>query len=181
SDVAARGLDIPDVGHVFNFSPPPKDEDYVHRIGRTGRAGREGESFTLVGPNDAKGWRGVMMLIKTDVEEYLPEGLIDELEGLPTESEQRRGRGDRNGRRRDRGEGRGRGEGRARGRRDRSEQTEVAEAPNAAATVADDQPKKSRSERPKRDFKRKDDDPILDPAPEQVKGFGDDVPAFLRS
>ena len=181
SDVAARGLDIPDVGHVFNFSPPPKDEDYVHRIGRTGRAGREGESFTLVGPNDAKGWRGVMMLIKTDVEEYLPEGLIDELEGLPTESEQRRGRGDRNGRRRDRGEGRGRGEGRARGRRDRSEQTEAAEAPNEAATVADDQPKKSRSERPKRDFKRKDDDPILDPAPEQVKGFGDDVPAFLRS
>ena len=69
SDVAARGLDIPDVGHVFNYAPPPKDEDYVHRIGRTGRAGREGKSFTIVGPDDAKGWRGVMMLINTDVAE----------------------------------------------------------------------------------------------------------------
>ncbi|MEC7291820.1 MAG: DEAD/DEAH box helicase, partial [Pseudomonadota bacterium] len=74
SDVAARGLDIPDVGHVFNYSPPPKDEDYVHRIGRTGRAGREGESFTMVGPMDEKSWRGVMMLIKTDVAEYMPDG-----------------------------------------------------------------------------------------------------------
>ncbi|MCL4142259.1 UNVERIFIED_CONTAM: hypothetical protein GTU68_024870, partial [Idotea baltica] len=43
-----RGLDIPDVSHVFNFGPPPKDEDYIHRIGRTGRAGREGESYTIV-------------------------------------------------------------------------------------------------------------------------------------
>jgi superfamily II DNA/RNA helicase len=51
SDVAARGLDIPDVGHVFNYAPPPKDEDYIHRIGRTGRAGRTGESFTLVSPD----------------------------------------------------------------------------------------------------------------------------------
>jgi superfamily II DNA/RNA helicase len=46
SDVAARGLDIPDVSHVFNFDVPIHAEDYVHRIGRTGRAGRSGAAFT---------------------------------------------------------------------------------------------------------------------------------------
>ena len=52
SDVAARGLDIPSVSHVFNFDVPSNAEDYVHRIGRTGRAGREGKAFTLAVPND---------------------------------------------------------------------------------------------------------------------------------
>lgn len=180
SDVAARGLDIPDVGHVFNYAPPPKDEDYVHRIGRTGRAGREGESFTMVGPDDAKGWRGVMMLINTDVAEYMPDGLVEELEDLPEESGGRRGRGrgDRGGRR-DRSEGRGRG----RGRRDRSERREETETPSEkeATTTAAERPKKDRKERPKRDYKRKDDDLILDPAPDDVQGFGDEVPAFLKN
>ncbi len=46
SDVAARGLDIPDVSHVFNFDVPTHCEDYVHRIGRTGRAGRSGMAIT---------------------------------------------------------------------------------------------------------------------------------------
>jgi superfamily II DNA/RNA helicase len=54
SDVAARGLDIPDVSHVFNFDIPTHAEDYVHRIGRTGRAGREGVAITLVAPADMK-------------------------------------------------------------------------------------------------------------------------------
>jgi len=47
SDVAARGLDVPDVSHVFNFDVPGHAEDYVHRIGRTGRAGRKGKSITI--------------------------------------------------------------------------------------------------------------------------------------
>ena len=54
SDVAARGLDIPAVSHVFNFDVPIHAEDYVHRIGRTGRAGRSGKSFTLAQPSDSK-------------------------------------------------------------------------------------------------------------------------------
>ena len=179
SDVAARGLDIPDVGHVFNYAPPPKDEDYVHRIGRTGRAGREGESFTIVGPDDAKGWRGVMMLINTDVEEYMPEGLAEELEELPSDSERRRGgRGERGSRRRDRGEGRGEGRGRSRGRKEKSEPVEDKAPEETSAETP--KPKRDRKDRPKRDFKRKDDDLILEPAPDDVKGFGDDVPAFLK-
>jgi superfamily II DNA/RNA helicase len=54
SDVAARGLDIPDVSHVFNFDVPHHPDDYVHRIGRTGRAGRSGTAITIVAPIDGK-------------------------------------------------------------------------------------------------------------------------------
>ena len=54
SDVAARGLDIPDVSHVFNYDLPRDKDDYVHRIGRTGRAGKEGHSISLVTPFDLK-------------------------------------------------------------------------------------------------------------------------------
>ncbi len=54
SDVAARGLDIPDVSHVFNFDLPWQADDYVHRIGRTGRAGKEGAAFSLVTTEDLK-------------------------------------------------------------------------------------------------------------------------------
>jgi superfamily II DNA/RNA helicase len=54
SDVAARGLDIPEVSHVFNFDVPHHADDYVHRIGRTGRAGRTGVAITIVAPIDGK-------------------------------------------------------------------------------------------------------------------------------
>ncbi|MGB6759040.1 MAG: DEAD/DEAH box helicase [Xanthobacteraceae bacterium] len=64
SDVAARGLDIPDVGHVYNFDVPIHADDYVHRIGRTGRAGRSGTAITLVaGSNDAKAVAAIEKLI----------------------------------------------------------------------------------------------------------------------
>src|SRR5215813_12695843 len=54
SDVAARGLDIPDVSHVINFDVPHHPDDYVHRVGRTGRAGRAGTAITIVAPADRK-------------------------------------------------------------------------------------------------------------------------------
>jgi superfamily II DNA/RNA helicase len=54
SDVAARGLDIPDVSHVFNFDVPHHPDDYVHRIGRTGRAGKTGTAITIVAPMDGR-------------------------------------------------------------------------------------------------------------------------------
>jgi superfamily II DNA/RNA helicase len=54
SDVAARGLDIKGVSHVFNYDTPWHPDDYVHRIGRTGRAGAKGRAFTLVTPEDAE-------------------------------------------------------------------------------------------------------------------------------
>ena len=66
SDVAARGLDIPAVGQVFNYDVPHHAEDYVHRIGRTGRAGRSGEAFMIVTPADAKGYDKVLKLIRKE-------------------------------------------------------------------------------------------------------------------
>src|SRR5262250_1499325 len=54
SDVAARGLDIPAVSHIFNFDVPHHPDDYVHRIGRTGRAGRSGTAYTLVTPEESE-------------------------------------------------------------------------------------------------------------------------------
>jgi superfamily II DNA/RNA helicase len=64
SDVAARGLDIPDVSHIYNFDVPLHPDDYVHRIGRTGRAGRTGTAITMVaGSNDAKAVAAIEKLI----------------------------------------------------------------------------------------------------------------------
>jgi len=63
SDVAARGLDIPEVSHIFNFDVPHHAEDYVHRIGRTGRAGRSGAAITLAAPADKKSLAAIEKLI----------------------------------------------------------------------------------------------------------------------
>src|SRR5215813_2877734 len=63
SDVAARGLDIPEVSHVFNFDVPHHPDDYVHRIGRTGRAGRTGTAISIVTPLDQKSMSAIEKLI----------------------------------------------------------------------------------------------------------------------
>jgi len=63
SDVAARGLDIPEVSHVLNFDVPHHPDDYVHRIGRTGRAGRSGTAITIVAPIDRKAIGAIERLI----------------------------------------------------------------------------------------------------------------------
>jgi superfamily II DNA/RNA helicase len=63
SDVAARGLDIPAVSHVFNFDVPHHADDYVHRIGRTGRAGLTGTAITIVSPADSKSVGAIEKLI----------------------------------------------------------------------------------------------------------------------
>jgi superfamily II DNA/RNA helicase len=68
SDVAARGLDIPEVSHVINFDVPIHAEDYVHRIGRTGRAGREGQAFTMVTAEEGKYLSAIQGLIKKELE-----------------------------------------------------------------------------------------------------------------
>ena len=69
SDVAARGLDIPNVSHVFNFDVPIHSEDYVHRIGRTGRAGRPGSAIMISTPTDKKSLLAIETLIKMQVPE----------------------------------------------------------------------------------------------------------------
>ncbi|MBO6890161.1 MAG: DEAD/DEAH box helicase, partial [Thalassospira sp.] len=77
SDVAARGIDVADVSHVFNFDVPFNAEDYVHRTGRTGRAGRDGKAFTLAVPEDGKLVAAINKSINMDIP-------LTELEGIET-------------------------------------------------------------------------------------------------
>ncbi|UOA14397.1 MULTISPECIES: DEAD/DEAH box helicase [Sulfitobacter] len=67
SDVAARGLDVPSVSHVFNFDVPSHAEDYVHRIGRTGRAGRDGKAIMICVPRDEKNFEDVERLVQKEI------------------------------------------------------------------------------------------------------------------
>jgi ATP-dependent RNA helicase RhlE len=67
SDVAARGLDVPSVSHVFNYDVPSHAEDYVHRIGRTGRAGRDGKAVMICVPRDQKNFDAIEALIQKEI------------------------------------------------------------------------------------------------------------------
>ncbi len=114
SDVAARGLDVPTVSHVFNYDVPNHSEDYVHRIGRTGRAGRKGDAIMLVARLDEGNYNDILNLIKVKEIEELE---IPGIEDFPKDAGGRKRRGGRDG---DRGRGRRdvkRG-GRNRGQRD---------------------------------------------------------------
>ncbi len=108
SDVAARGLDLPDVGHVFNFDVPIHSEDYVHRIGRTGRAGRSGAAFTLVTKRDTKYIDAIEKLIDQKIE-----WLSGDLNALPPADESQETERPRRGSSRDKDKERGRGRGRS--------------------------------------------------------------------
>jgi superfamily II DNA/RNA helicase len=77
SDVAARGIDVADVSHVFNFDVPFNAEDYVHRTGRTGRAGRAGKAYTLAVPEDGKLVAAINKTINMDIP-------LTELDGIET-------------------------------------------------------------------------------------------------
>ncbi|CAN5819799.1 hypothetical protein BH20CHL4_BH20CHL4_14470 [soil metagenome] len=68
TDVAARGLDVPEVSHVFNFDIPESPEAYVHRIGRTGRAGRAGEAVTLVTPKETRWLKQIERTVRARIE-----------------------------------------------------------------------------------------------------------------
>src|SRR6516165_9548499 len=95
SDVAARGLDIPDVSHVFNFDVPTHAEDYVHRIGRTGRAGKSGIAVSIVTLADQKSVAAIEKLIGQPIPwAAAPEGAADEAafaEQEPARTPRRRG------------------------------------------------------------------------------------------
>lgn len=105
SDVAARGLDIPAVSHVFNFDVPTHPEDYVHRIGRTGRAGRQGKAFTIATMADDKYITAIENLVKQPI----PRGTLPEGIDLAAASDSPRDANSRSGSSRSSTSGRGKG------------------------------------------------------------------------
>ncbi len=92
SDVAARGLDLPDVSHVFNFDVPVNSEDYIHRIGRTGRAGRRGRAFMLVTSRDFKALAAIEKMIGKKIEEMSRFSVEMDPEPEPKAKGRRRGK-----------------------------------------------------------------------------------------
>ncbi|MGB3814211.1 MAG: DEAD/DEAH box helicase [Shinella sp.] len=192
SDVAARGLDIPDVSHVFNFDVPIHAEDYVHRIGRTGRAGRSGAAFTLVSKRDGKFVDAIEKLIDQKIE-WLSGGIDDLPQQAESEERERpRGGRDRGGRDRDRDRSRGRNKGETRAAEPRietsepEEKVEVVKAERKAegrpqtparnpraANHAAPRPANDDSRDRRNRYRRDEDD---GPTP---LGFGEDVPAFM--
>ena len=95
SDVAARGLDIPDVSHIFNFDVPWQSDDYVHRIGRTGRAGKEGRSLTLVTSDDFRQLKDIEKMLGAPVTWI---GEPPSAQDIALGGKRRRGRPSRHGR-----------------------------------------------------------------------------------
>jgi superfamily II DNA/RNA helicase len=164
SDVAARGLDIQGLSHVFNFDVPYHAEDYVHRIGRTGRAGREGRSFTLAAPEDGKSVAAIQKLIARDI----PVGAVPGIpnEELDFEDRPRNRRGKRPER--------------------KSAATERREGKREAPKPSDGKRETPRVVRfddniaafPKRDRQPARHEHDFDDAP-VAPGFGDHMPAFL--
>jgi ATP-dependent RNA helicase RhlE len=111
TDIAARGLDIEQLPHVVNYELPNVPEDYVHRIGRTGRAGNQGEALSLVCVDEHKLLRDIERLLKGPiplraVPGYEPDPSIAP-EPIPDGRSARGGQGRRGGQQRDASSGRG--------------------------------------------------------------------------
>jgi len=97
SDVAARGLDIADLSHVVNFDVPSNAEDYVHRIGRTGRAGKKGNAFTFVTSEDQKYIEAITALIKKPIETLKDYGNHNTSQTIADKQRRKPLRGDKTG------------------------------------------------------------------------------------
>ncbi|WP_295891884.1 DEAD/DEAH box helicase [uncultured Vibrio sp.] len=95
TDVASRGLDIANVTHVINFDMPKHTEEYVHRVGRTGRAGSKGDAISLVGPKDWDSFKRVETYLQQDLSFSVLEGLKGKFKGLkPAKKDYRGGKKD---------------------------------------------------------------------------------------
>jgi superfamily II DNA/RNA helicase len=193
SDVAARGLDISGLSHVFNFDVPHHAEDYVHRIGRTGRAGLTGHAFTLATPEDRLAVEAIEHLVGAQIPRITVEGLPT-AEWAEGDGKKRRGRGrtaaPAKSAPKDAPKPRARKAAEPATaavaaapavvpekalRRPRPPRPDVAREPaRQAEPVAPVVAAPVRERPPRRDGRYRDDD--LGPA---VQGFGDDVPAFM--
>ena len=201
SDVAARGLDIPAVSHIYNFDVPTHAEDYIHRIGRTGRAGRSGTAITIATPIDRKYVAAIEKMIGSEIKPLAVDAAGERAVAFRKTSTE-------HGDHEDRSEGRGRPPRRGRngrpqhGRHDRGDaprepRPERAATPEAAPVRQADQPPQRQADRPPhrqpdrpphRQPDRQPDRPSARPVDRarerdgdvsQPKGLGDHVPSFL--
>lgn len=190
SDVAARGIDIGGLSHVFNFDLPFNAEDYIHRIGRTGRAGKTGHAFSLASPRQQLLAEGIEKLKHAPI----PLAEIEGIETLPwADPEDRNASADRRpkARERDRDQDRDRDRRKDRGgrgnrRSDRSRETDRDHEAERAIERPEDAPAPTREERAPRHASR-----AAKPEPHSISpaapfdhdtprtGFGHDTPAFM--
>ena len=181
SDVAARGLDIADLSHVFNFDVPLRAEDYVHRIGRTGRAGRRGQAFTVASPGDARYLGAIEALIGKAIDRITVAD-IDSVE-LDEEDEPRRGK-----RRESRGNSPSDKPAEKKAARAAKPEREPGRQPKSKPKGEPKGEPKRRADRPgkatgtatgKAGDKKRDNSRRSTPAEGPVVGLGDHVPNFL--
>ena len=163
SDVAARGLDIPEMSHVFNFDVPTHAEDYVHRIGRTGRAGREGHAFTIAVPADAKYIDAIERITKSPIPRINLEGAkggdLNAIEEKPKRKRKQRKNS----------------EDKAPAKIEAEAPAKNDKTPDAATVKEGGSRERSLSRRPK----EARNDELSERGGSSVKGLGDHVPAFM--
>ena len=164
SDVAARGLDIEGLPHVFNFDVPTHAEDYIHRIGRTARAGLSGHAITLAAPEDSKYVAAISALLGKDIPKVpapgIEEGRLDDAKSGHRPRRNGRssgGRGDRAGPRR----------GKSRGAEDEPRTPQKRTAKEVDATDEARKPRRAKSQ----------DAPAKDEARKQRRAKSQDAPA----
>ncbi|AXY22767.1 ATP-dependent RNA helicase RhlE [Komagataeibacter saccharivorans] len=175
SDIAARGIDIGGLSHVFNFDVPFHAEDYVHRIGRTGRAGRTGHAYSLATPDE----EGLVQAIEKLTGKPIPRIEVKGVDNLEWSDEPRPA----NGRRKPRNEGTGRRKAAAPAAQQQAPAAAPVAPPATEAPVAPrgrgrkpDAAANTASSAPNRR-----DSGLLPAAPDMaVTGFGDDIPAFMQ-
>ena len=169
SDVAARGLDIPAVSHVFNYDVPTHAEDYVHRIGRTGRAGRKGAAITLFSKEDGKYIDSIEKLInrKIDVVKSndTPEDVTTEKEEKAASKPPRKNDGDKKGN--EKGERKGLAAFSKNKKNKKENSDAIPKASHANDKPVQKEPKTAKS---------------CDNASSNTQvGFGENIPAFLKN
>ncbi len=188
SDVAARGLDIGGLSHVFNFDVPVHAEDYVHRIGRTGRAGREGRAFMLATPDDRLPVEAIEALIGMPIPRMVVEAL-DHVEWSEGDG-RRRGRGRRAAAARPAARPRtaapeGAAEPKRSGRRGAAPRTDAIAKPErpparSRPVERDAVPSEAVREAGRRPPRRRQEPREEAAEAADVLGFGGDVPAFMQ-
>lgn len=162
SDVAARGLDLPDVSHVFNFDVPVNPEDYIHRIGRTGRAGRKGRAFMLITSADFKALAAIEKMIGKKIEEMSRFSV--EMDAAPEPEKKHRRR-----------------HGKKTEHKEYKRETPPATPAKKTEPEKKPEPQKKPPKPENRDKKEKPAVPVKRTAPARSNAFGKDMPAFMMN